>query len=138
MRIALEPPAQDRFPAAAVFGAITLLAAAASWVRVSMTLSWIPSLCLFRRMTGIPCPACHATRALASLATLRLGDALAFNPLITLVALFAALAALFDAACRFFGREARILDVSPKDGAALRAAAVIVIAANWIYLVATR
>jgi hypothetical protein len=37
-------------------------------------------VCPLRRLTGIPCPACGSTTALAALATLRPLDALAANP----------------------------------------------------------
>jgi len=38
-------------------------------------------LCLFRRMTGVPCPTCGSTRAVVSLAQGHPIDALAFNPM---------------------------------------------------------
>ncbi|MEQ8769702.1 MAG: DUF2752 domain-containing protein [Phycisphaerales bacterium] len=44
-----------------------------------------PPLCMLRRTTGVPCPTCGGTRAAFSLFDLRPLDALAHNPLLTLV-----------------------------------------------------
>ena len=138
MRLVPAPPHEDRFPYPVIFGVIALLAAVAAWLRVSLTLDWIPSLCLFRRMTGIPCPACHATRALFALITGNVGAALASNPLVTLLAMGSALAALASLARRMAGRRPLALEFGPRESVALRVAAVILIAGNWIYLVASR
>jgi hypothetical protein len=47
--------------------------------------------CVFKAVTGIPCPTCGGTRALAALSRLEPWQALHWNPLLTL-AVFAALA----------------------------------------------
>ncbi len=41
----------------------------------------LPDVCLFRRVTGIPCPACGSTHAVVQLFHLHFGDALWWNPL---------------------------------------------------------
>jgi hypothetical protein len=38
------------------------------------------SLCMFRNVTGVPCPTCGATRMVMAAAEGRFSDALAFNP----------------------------------------------------------
>lgn len=38
------------------------------------------SLCVFRNLTGLPCPGCGMTRAILSIGQLRLYDAIAFHP----------------------------------------------------------
>jgi hypothetical protein len=138
MRLVAAPRQEARAPYALIFGAVALLAAAAAWIRITLTTGWIPPLCVFRHLTGIPCPACHSTRALSALITGRIGEALAFNPFITLLALGCAGAALGSAARRLAGRGALTLEVSPGEGNALRVATLAAIAANWIYLLATR
>jgi hypothetical protein len=138
MRLVPAPRGQDRAPYALIFGAITLLAAAAAWLRITVTTGWIPALCVLRSLTGIPCPACHSTRALSALLTGRIGAALAFNPLVTLLALGSAGAALGSAARRLAGRGILALEVSRREETALRVAAVTAVAANWIYLLASR
>jgi hypothetical protein len=138
MRLVAAPPRGDRVPYPLVFGALTLLCAAGAWLRVSFTSGWIPSLCLFRRLTGIPCPACHATRALASLLTGSVGASLAWNPLAALLALASVAAALASLARRLSGRPALALRIGPREGVALRAAAAVILAANWIFLIVSR
>ena len=138
MRLVPAPRRADRVPYAIIFGAVALLAAAAAWVRITLTTGWIPPLCVFRHLTGVPCPACHSTRALSALITGRFGEALASNPLITLLALGCAGAALGSAARRLAGRGVLTLEVSPGEGKALRVATLTAIAVNWIYLLATR
>ena len=44
------------------------------------------ALCVFRGLTGLPCPTCGSTRAVGRLAALDLAGALAMNPLTTLAA----------------------------------------------------
>ena len=138
MRLVPAPRGRQRVPYALIFGAIALLAAAAAWIRISWTTGWIPALCAFRSLTGVPCPACHSTRALSALFTGRIGAALAFNPLVALAALGAAGAALGAAARRLAGRGALVLEVSRREEKALRVAAAAALAANWIYLLAIR
>jgi hypothetical protein len=41
----------------------------------------LPTLCLFRRMTGLPCPGCGMTRSVMALAHLHFRDSFRFNAL---------------------------------------------------------
>lgn len=45
------------------------------------------NLCMFRKVTGVPCATCGATRATAHLLALDVRGALALNPLMTVLAL---------------------------------------------------
>lgn len=45
------------------------------------------NLCMFRKVTGVPCATCGATRAMAHLLALDVGGALALNPLMTVLVL---------------------------------------------------
>jgi Protein of unknown function (DUF2752) len=40
-----------------------------------------PIICPFRRVTGLPCPACGLTRSWQAAAHLRLGESLGYHPL---------------------------------------------------------
>ncbi len=46
-----------------------------------------PAPCLFRLLTGLPCPTCGTTRAVLCLLHLDVPGALAYNPLVTLALL---------------------------------------------------
>jgi hypothetical protein len=94
------------------------------------------ALCYLKAFTGLPCPTCGSTRALGRLFALDLPGAFAMNPLMTLAAIVVALWAAADLAL-LPRRRALGLEVAPRLGFALRVAAVVVILANWIYLLAT-
>ena len=93
------------------------------------------TLCVFKGLTGLPCPTCGSTRALGRLFALDFAGALAMNPFTTLLALVVAAWALADLAL-LPARRALELDVPPRHGAALRAGALVLFLANWVYLVA--
>jgi Protein of unknown function (DUF2752) len=120
-------------PLGAIFGGIGLVAAAAVW---TLGLDRIPlTLCVFKGLTGLPCPTCGSTRALGRLFALDFAGALAMNPFTTLVALVVAAWALADLAL-LPTRRAVELDVSPRLGFALRVGALLLFLANWVYLLA--
>jgi hypothetical protein len=120
-------------PLGVVFGGIGLLAGAAV---VLLGLDRLPfALCVFRGLTGLPCPTCGSTRALGRLLTLDFAGALVMNPFATLVALLMVGWALADLAL-LPRRQALGLEVSSRFGFALRVAALFLFLANWVYLVA--
>ena len=121
-------------PLGAIFGGIGLLAAAAVGL---LRLDRIPlSLCVFKGLTGFPCPTCGSTRALGRLFALDFAGALAMNPFTTLVAVLVAGWAVADLVLL---PRRRVLDLEvPKPlGFALRVCALVLFLANWVYLVAT-
>jgi hypothetical protein len=120
-------------PLGAIFGGIGLLAAAVVGL---LRLDRIPlTLCVFKALTGLPCPTCGSTRALGRLFALDFAGALAMNPFTTLVAVLVAGWALLDLALLPRGR-ALDLQVPRRLGFALRVAALALFLANWIYLIA--
>jgi hypothetical protein len=90
--------------------------------------------CLFKLFTGIACPSCGTTRALASLAALDLPRAFALNPLAALAAVALVAWGAADAVLLARGRSLR-LEASGAAADWLRAAALAAIALNWGYLV---
>ncbi len=91
-------------------------------------------LCAFRAVTGVPCAGCGATRALGRLAHLDLAGALAFHPLITLVALGILAWGLLDLALLTRGRALRV-ETSPRVGRYVLWAFLVLMVLNWVYLV---
>jgi hypothetical protein len=93
------------------------------------------TLCVFKGLTGVPCPSCGSTRALARLAALDLAAAFALNPLATAVTVLVGLWAAADLALlpRGLALSAR---VSPGLALALRGAVLALALANWAWLVA--
>jgi hypothetical protein len=120
-------------PLGAIFGAMGLLAAGA----VSLLhLDRIPlTVCVFKGLTGLPCPTCGSTRALGRLFALDFAGALAMNPFTTLVAVLVAGWALADLAL-LPRRRVLDLEVPKRLGFVLRVAALVLFLANWVYLIA--
>ena len=88
-------------------------------------------VCLFRELTGLPCPTCGTTRAALALSRLDLAGAIAWNPLATLGALVFVLGGAAAAVASLAGKPLR----EPRlTGPALRTAAVIAVAANWAWV----
>ena len=119
-------------PLGAIFGGIGLLAAAAVGL---LRLDRIPlTLCVFKGLTGLPCPTCGSTRALGRLFALDFAGALAMNPFTTLVAVLVAGWAVADLALLPRGRALE-LEVPKPLGFALRVGALVLFLANWVYLI---
>ena len=128
-------PRSNAQPLGAVFGGIGLLAGAAVWL---LRLDRLPfATCVFKGLTGLPCPTCGSTRALGRLFALDFAGALAMNPLTTAAAVVLAAWALADLAL-WRSRRALALEVSPRFGFAIRLGALVLFLANWAYLLAVR
>ena len=87
--------------------------------------------CLFRELTGLPCPTCGTARAARALTRLDLAGAIAFNPLATLGALLFVLGGAVAAVASLAGRPLR---EPALGGPALRSVAVLALAANWAWI----
>jgi len=125
--------ATGRSPLGAIFGTIGLVIAG---VVAVLGLDRLPiTVCMFKGLTGLPCPTCGSTRAAARLFDLDLPGALAMNPLATVVAVTIALWAVVDLAFLPSRRSLRI-ELSPRLRYLLRAAILIAFFANWVYLLA--
>ena len=118
-------------PLGAIFGGIGVLVAAAVGL---LGLDRLPlTFCVFKGLTGLPCPTCGSTRAVARLFDLDPAGALAMNPFTTVVAVVIAAWAVVDVLLIPRGKALRV-GVSPSVGRLLRLAAFALFLANWIYL----
>ena len=122
-----------RLPLGAILGAIAATGGALVGL---LRLDHLPfTVCLFKAITGQPCPTCGSTRAAGCLARGDVAGALVMNPLTT-VALFGLLAwAIADLVLLTRGRAVD-LNVSPRLGHLLRVAVVVALAVNWAFLIA--
>ena len=95
------------------------------------------SVCVFKNLTGLPCPTCGSTRAVGRLFAFDLAGALAMNPLTSLGVALIAVWAVGDLLLLVRGR-ALAIEVEPRLAARLRITLVLAFALNWIYLLAAR
>lgn len=135
-----SPPAfrlsarEGRPPLGAIFGAIGVVTGLAVAV---LHLDRLPFLmCAFKGITGLPCPTCGSTRALGRLFHLDLVGALTMNPLATLAAALVAVWALVDLVLLPRRRALSIEVPRPRLAWGLRALALALFLANWVYLLA--
>jgi len=90
--------------------------------------------CVFHQLTGIPCLSCGATRAATAFFE---GDFLAMlhhNPLIVVSAVGLVFFSLLKLSEFIFGWSLRV-GVSTMVATVIRVGAVIIIAANWMFLI---
>ena len=107
-----------------------------AWLAVVAATHFLPlpgdhTLCVFKRVTHLPCPTCGASRGAVSLLTGRVATATAFNPL--LFAAGAALCALLILQTCFARRVHLGLTGRQRLGAWVLAGAAA--AVNWAYLI---
>jgi len=94
---------------------------------------WMP-VCLFHRLSGIPCPACGSTHAGLYLSRFRFRDALLANPLFTFVYLAMATTAVNALAGWIFGRNLAV-NLNELEKKWLRILILCCIPANWLLLI---
>lgn len=122
-----------RLPLGAVFGTIGALGATAVGL---LGLDRLPfTVCLFKALTGLPCPTCGSTRAVGRLVHLDLAGAIAMNPLATIGAAVLAIWAVTDFGLLARGRALDV-EVGRPLSRLVRVLAVAAVAANWLYLLA--
>jgi hypothetical protein len=125
----------DGLPLGAILLAFGLVAGAA--VRVFALDHHPIAVCMFKAVTGWPCLTCGSTRAVGRLFALDLRGAFLMNPLTTAVALAVVPWGLADLVLAV-RRRALELDLSGAAAHVARGTAVVLLLANWAYLIAVR
>lgn len=132
MRLQLRPPIPGGRDHELMWGSLLLIAAllGAAWLSLGLP----TPLCPLHALSGIPCPTCGTTRAASALLHGDISRALAWNPLTALALAFAALYVLYAAAV-VIGKLPRLRwEVSCAESRWIRIFAILLIAANWAYL----
>jgi len=132
MRLYLKKRTSNQIEFGIIYGGIALLILGVG--RLLPILSFAPD-CVFRGLTGIPCPTCGSTRSVVHLSHGDILSALAMNPLTTLC-LVAAIVYFFAGLMGVAFDFPRInLLLTDKEKNVMRAGAVMILLAQWAYLI---
>jgi hypothetical protein len=118
-----------------IYGAIVLLALAAGRF---LPVEQVLPACVFKGLVGIPCPTCGSTHAVVYLSLGNVAGAVAANPLLSAGAMITLLSFFYSLIARVFTVPRITLSLSNREKDGVRAGAVILALANWIYLVSSR
>jgi len=133
VKLRLRPLIPGSLDPELLWGSLILLAAAlgAAWLTCGLP----TPLCPLHAWSGIPCPTCGSTRAAGALINGEIKAAFVWNPLMT-AGFFGAAAYLCYAAAVVIGRlpRLRIESLTPHEARVIRVLAILLIAANWLYL----
>jgi Protein of unknown function (DUF2752) len=111
-----------------LWGGAALLAAAL--LPLAPALAAGAPACLFRSLTGLPCPTCGATHAVVALSRLDLASAFAANPLVAAACVVFFVGGLAAGIAALAGRPLR----EPRLGPAARALAAAAVVVNWAWV----
>ena len=132
MRLYLKKKSSNQIEFGIIYGGIALLILGVG--RLLPVLSYAPD-CVFKGLTGIPCPTCGSTRSVVHLAHGDILSALAMNPLTTLC-LMAAIAYFISSLMSMAFDLPRInFLLADKEKNVMRAGAVMILFAQWAYLI---
>ena len=89
------------------------------------------TVCVFRNVTGVPCPTCGSTRAALAAVQGRPFDAIVFNPFVTVAG---ALAIAWLVMRVGFRRRIEI-DLAPRHRTLVWIVLGVLFGANWVYVI---
>jgi len=118
-----------------IYGGLALLVLAAAWLPPVLAL--VPE-CVFKGLTGIPCPTCGSTRSVIHLSHGDISAALFMNPLSALFMSAAVIYFLYCLITLIFCLPRLIITLSDREKNIMRTGVAMVLLAQWVYLVATR
>ena len=135
MHISLKNRLRGELEFGLIYGAIVLLALVAG--RLLPVEQFLPA-CVFKGFVGIPCPTCGSTHAVMYLSRGNVAGAVAANPLLSAGAMIALLSFFYSLTVRVFTLPRLTFSLSDREKDGVRAGAVFLALANWIYLISSR
>jgi uncharacterized protein DUF2752 len=118
-----------------IYGGISIIALCIA--RSVPVLSLAPS-CVFKVLTGFPCPTCGATHSVVALARGEVTASFMMNPLMALCLLAGILVFIYSLVALTFNLPHIYMILSSREQNALKTGAIILILAQWAYLITTR
>ena len=122
---------RPQWPLWAVLLVLVWLALGGAALWLSSHFDRVVSLCLLKRVTGLPCPTCGFTRGALCLLSGRLDLVWLHNPLLfSVLALFVAATGI-----RIFFARALTIRLTRTERAIAWLLAAVLFAANWVYVI---
>jgi len=135
MRMILHKRTQGQTEFGIIYGGIALLAICVG--RFLPVLAFVPS-CVFRDLTGVPCPTCGATRSVVHLARGDFFASFSMNPLISLCIVVSVLVFFYSLITLIVGVPRIGVTLSDQEKNIVRYGTVALALANWCYLILSR
>jgi hypothetical protein len=132
MQLRLKKRSPDQIEFGIIYGGIALVILGAGWLQ--SILSFAPD-CVFKGLTGIPCPTCGATRSVVHLSHGDILTAFTMNPLTTLCLMTAVLCFIYGLLSAAFHLPRIGFLVTDKERTAMRAGVVMLLLVQWAYLI---
>jgi hypothetical protein len=137
MKLVLRKPRDGETDCEFLFGFLFLPLSGAFSLLI-LHLSCAPVICMFHRLTGIPCPACGSFRCAEQLMAGHIGESFRLQPLVTLVVFVCVAFALYSWVIVILRLpRLRMEGVTRRQKWAVFFSAVALMVANWIYLLIT-
>jgi hypothetical protein len=135
MRVTLQKRTIGEVEFGIIYGGLALLALASARLPSLMVL--VPA-CVFKGLTGIPCPTCGSTRSVIHLSHGDISAALFMNPLAVLIVIAAVVYFLYCLITLISGLPRLSVSLSDKEKNIMRMGVVLALLSQWFFLVATR
>ena len=135
MRIQFETRHRGDIEFGIIYGGIAVLALIA--LRIMPIAKYMPA-CVFKGVTGIPCPTCGATRSALFLSHGDLPASLGMNPLFSIVLLGAGFYFLYSTVAYLMNLPRIIVTLSAYEQRVARIGIIVIVMANWTYLLFAR
>jgi hypothetical protein len=132
MRLYLKKRTSNQIEFGIIYGGIALLMLGVGWLLP--ILSFAPD-CVFKGLTGIPCPTCGSTRSVVHLAHGDILSALTMNPLTTLCLIAAIVYFIVSLMSVVFDLPRINFLLADKEKNVMRAGVVMIMLVQWAYLI---
>ena len=132
MRLLLKKRAPEQIEFGIIYGGIALVMLGVGWLQP--ILSFAPD-CVFKGLTGIPCLTCGSTRSVVHLSHGAILSAFGMNPLMTLCLISAVLYFIFSLISAVFDLPRISLLLTDKEINVMRSGVVMILLAQWAYLI---
>lgn len=135
MRIAFKKRSIGEIEFGVIYGSMALLLLGSA--RVLPVLSLTPS-CVFKGLTGIPCPTCGTTRSVVYLSQGDAANALVMNPLATLGLMAAVAYFFYSVITLLFNLPKLSFLLTNREKTAIRSGVIMLFLAQWAYLIMSK